>query len=171
MFCESAHRCIESGPCACLLRGLFVYCRWLLLTDIPLKVFSLFTHEAAGLTGFFVWALPINSSCLCSCSLCCPQVKKQRIPCAPYLLASWPRCSSVSSPTSACLLLWPWWCRITSWTGRVLYLRPSHMWAGLRPGTSWPWARSALCPPGKEGVNFLLWCAPLQQRKAFIMLI
>lgn len=64
MFRESAHRCIESGPCACLLRGLFVYCRWLLLTDIPLKVFSLFTHEAAGLTGYFVWALPINSSCV-----------------------------------------------------------------------------------------------------------
>ena len=33
MFRETAHRCIESGPCACLLRGLFVYCRWLLLTD------------------------------------------------------------------------------------------------------------------------------------------
>lgn len=32
---------------------LFVYCRWLLLTDIHLKVFSLFTHEAAGLTGLF----------------------------------------------------------------------------------------------------------------------
>ncbi len=81
---------------------------------------------------------------------CCPQAKKQRTPCGPYQSASWPPCLSVSSPTSVCLLLSPWWCRTTSWTPRALCPRPSVMSAGLLPDTLWLWAPSALCPPGKE---------------------